>query len=297
MREDSRDGRLEEINLGGALRSLCTRSKARPPKGVSDPVAYRPPGGSWLLGWWMRVSRANDRRFCGRGFWRIRSVGPPEEWGTSQRSRSQTRSPNPPTEESIDVDRQTLSRCPVDHSTAAPAGNDIVDTAVAAGSFKTLVKAVQAAELVDVLKGEGPFTVFAPTDEAFAKIPAADLNALIKDKKALTSVLTYHVVPGRIMAKDVLKTSWAKTAQGQSLWVHMDGKAPMIDGAKIVKTDIECSNGVIHVIDAVVMPRKDIVDTAVGAGSFKTLVAAVQGCGPGRHLEGRGTVHRLRTHR
>ena len=130
---------------------------------------------------------------------------------------------------------------------------DIVDTAVAAGSFKTLVTAVQAAGLVDTLKGPGPFTVFAPTDEAFAKIPKATLDALLKDKAALTKVLTYHVVPGKVMAKDV-KAGAVKTVQGSSLTVSTSGGVK-VDAANVVKTDIAADNGVIHVIDTVIMPK------------------------------------------
>jgi uncharacterized surface protein with fasciclin (FAS1) repeats len=130
---------------------------------------------------------------------------------------------------------------------------DIVDTAVAAGSFKTLAAALQAAGLVDTLKGKGPFTVFAPTDEAFAKIPKADLDALLKDKAKLTAVLTYHVVPGKVMAKDV-KAGKVKTVQGSELTVATAGGV-MVDNAKIVKTDIVADNGVIHVIDSVVLPK------------------------------------------
>jgi uncharacterized surface protein with fasciclin (FAS1) repeats len=130
---------------------------------------------------------------------------------------------------------------------------DIVDTAVAAGSFKTLATALGAAGLVDTLKGKGPFTVFAPTDEAFAKIPKADLDALLKDKAKLTAVLTYHVVPGKVMAKDV-KAGQVKTVQGSSITVTTAGGV-MVDKAKVVKTDIEASNGVIHVIDTVIMPK------------------------------------------
>lgn len=132
---------------------------------------------------------------------------------------------------------------------------DIVDTAIAAGSFNTLVTAVKAANLVDTLKGDGPFTVFAPTDEAFAKIPADELQALLKNKDALTKVLTYHVVPGKVMAKDVLQIKSAKTVQGQSVKISTaDGVR--IDNAKVVKTDIETSNGVIHVIDTVILPKQ-----------------------------------------
>jgi uncharacterized surface protein with fasciclin (FAS1) repeats len=131
---------------------------------------------------------------------------------------------------------------------------DIVDTAVSAGQFKTLVKAVQEAGLVDTLKGKGPFTVFAPTDEAFAKLPAGALDGLLKDKEKLAKVLTYHVVPGRVMAADV-KPGDVKTVQGQAIKVTKSGGGVMIDNAKVTKTDITASNGVIHVIDSVVMPK------------------------------------------
>ncbi|MBK7314134.1 fasciclin domain-containing protein [Candidatus Aalborgicola defluviihabitans] len=130
---------------------------------------------------------------------------------------------------------------------------DIVDTAVAAGSFKTLVTALGAAGLVDTLKGPGPFTVFAPTDEAFAKIPKADLDALLKDKTKLTAVLTYHVVPGKVMAADV-KAGKVKTVQGSELTVSTMGGVK-VDNADVVKTDIVADNGVIHVIDSVIMPK------------------------------------------
>lgn len=134
------------------------------------------------------------------------------------------------------------------------AEKDLVETAVEAGQFKTLVTAVKAAELVETLKGKGPFTVFAPTDEAFAKVPKDKLEALLKDKKALTAVLTYHVVPGKVMAADVVKLDSAKTAQGRSITIATkDGKVT-INGANVLKTDIVCSNGVIHVIDAVILP-------------------------------------------
>ena len=137
------------------------------------------------------------------------------------------------------------------------AAKDIVDTSVGAGQFKTLVTAVKAADLVDTLKGKGPFTVFAPTDEAFAKIPKEKLEALLKDKKALAAVLTYHVVPGKVMAADVVKLDSAKTVQGRSVTiVAKDGKVT-INGANVLKTDIVCGNGVIHVIDAVILPPSD----------------------------------------
>ena len=131
---------------------------------------------------------------------------------------------------------------------------DIVDTAVAAGNFGTLVTAVQAADLVDTLKGEGPFTVFAPTDEVFARIPAADLEALLADKEALTRVLTYHVVPGKVMAADVVNLESAATVEGSEIAISTTGGVK-VNEATVVQTDIEASNGVIHVIDMVIMPR------------------------------------------
>jgi uncharacterized surface protein with fasciclin (FAS1) repeats len=131
---------------------------------------------------------------------------------------------------------------------------DIVDTAKAAGSFNTLVAAVQAAGLVETLKGPGPFTVFAPTDEAFAKIPKAKLDALLKDKAALTKVLTYHVVPGKVMAADV-KPGEVKTVQGSSFKVSTAGGKVKVDNANVIKTDVMADNGVIHVIDSVIMPK------------------------------------------
>jgi len=130
---------------------------------------------------------------------------------------------------------------------------DIVDTAVAAGSFKTLATALQAAGLVDTLKGKGPFTVFAPTDDAFAKVPKADLEALLKDKAKLTAVLTYHVVPGKTMAKDV-KAGKVKTVQGNELTIATAGGVT-VDGAKVTTADVAASNGVIHVIDTVLIPK------------------------------------------
>ena len=138
-------------------------------------------------------------------------------------------------------------------SALAVQAKDIVETAVGAGSFKTLATALGAAGLVDTLKGKGPFTVFAPTDEAFAKIPKADLDALIKDKAKLTKVLTYHVVPGTVMAKDV-KAGMVKTVQGGDLTLATAGGVT-VNGAKVVKADVKASNGVIHVIDTVLMPK------------------------------------------
>ena len=134
---------------------------------------------------------------------------------------------------------------------------DLVDTAVQAGSFGTLVAAVQAAGLVETLKGPGPFTVFAPTDEAFAKLPAGTLEDLLKpeNKAKLTAILTYHVVPARAMAKDVAGMTSAKTVNGKDLKLKADGGKVMVDKATVVKPDVEASNGVIHVIDAVLMPK------------------------------------------
>jgi uncharacterized surface protein with fasciclin (FAS1) repeats len=140
---------------------------------------------------------------------------------------------------------------------ASDPSKDIVDTAVDAGSFKTLATALQAADLVSTLKGEGPFTVFAPTDAAFAKIPKADLNALLKDKEALTRVLTYHVVSGKVMAADVVKLTQATTVQGSPIKINVvDGKVK-VNNANVSATDIAASNGVIHVIDTVIMPARN----------------------------------------
>ena len=131
---------------------------------------------------------------------------------------------------------------------------DIVDTAVSAGQFNTLAKALTEAGLVETLKGKGPFTVFAPTDEAFAKLPPGTLEALLADKAKLTAVLTYHVVAGKVMAADVVKLSEAKTVQGQNVKIGTMGGV-MVNDAHVVKTDIMASNGVIHVIDKVILPN------------------------------------------
>ena len=136
---------------------------------------------------------------------------------------------------------------------ASAHAKDIVDTAVAAGSFKTLATALQAAGLVDTLKGKGPFTVFAPTDEAFAKVPKADLDALLKDKAKLTAVLTYHVVAGKVMAKDI-KPGKVKTVQGTELTLATAGGVT-VDAAKVTAADVVADNGVIHVIDTVLIPK------------------------------------------
>lgn len=133
---------------------------------------------------------------------------------------------------------------------------DIVDTAVAAGSFNTLVAAVKAADLVDTLKGEGPFTVFAPTDAAFAKLPAGTVDDLLKpeNKAKLVKILTYHVVPGKVMSSDLSDGMMAKTVEGSEVTIKTD-PAVMVDGAKVTQADIVASNGVIHVIDSVIMPK------------------------------------------
>lgn len=140
------------------------------------------------------------------------------------------------------------------NTAAMAAKSDIVDTAAGAGQFNTLAKALTAAGLIDTLKGPGPFTVFAPTDAAFAKIPADKLNALLADQAALTKVLTYHVVPGTVMAADV-KTGAVKTVQGQSLNVVASSSGVTVNNANVIKTGIAANNGVIHVIDTVVLPN------------------------------------------
>ena len=141
-------------------------------------------------------------------------------------------------------------------SAASDQSKDIVDTAVAAGSFKTLAKALAAADLVDTLKGAGPFTVFAPTDEAFAKLPAGTLEELLKpeNKSQLRRILTYHVVSGRVMAADVVKLQSARTVSGDNVSITVMGAGVTVNSSKVVKTDIAASNGVIHVIDAVLIP-------------------------------------------
>ncbi|MEY3143988.1 MAG: hypothetical protein RLY21_2481 [Planctomycetota bacterium] len=174
-------------------------------------------------------------------------------------------------------------------ATAASTKN-IVETAVGAGSFKTLVAAVQAAGLAETLSG-GNFTVFAPTDEAFAKLPAGTLEMLLKpeNKAKLAAILTYHVVPGTVKAADVVKLNFAGTVQGQRVDIVAKDGTVTVDGAKVVKTDITCSNGVIHVIDSVILPTdKNIVEVAASNGSFNTLVAAVKAAGLVETLSGKG---------
>lgn len=149
--------------------------------------------------------------------------------------------------------KKLISLCVLSAAALSVQAKDIVDTAVGAGNFKTLATALGAAGLVDTLKGKGPFTVFAPTDEAFVKIPKADLDKLLADKARLTAVLTYHVVPGKVMAKDV-KAGKVKTVQGSDLTVGTAGGVT-VDGAKVTATDIVADNGVIHVIDSVILPK------------------------------------------
>ncbi|CAG1016782.1 Immunogenic protein MPT70 [Anaerolineales bacterium] len=176
---------------------------------------------------------------------------------------------------------------------------DIVDTAIADGRFTTLVAAVQAAELVDTLKGEGPFTVFAPTDDAFAALPAGTLDELLKpeNKQKLTDILLYHVVSGSVMAADVTALTSAATVLGKDVAVKVDMGNVYINEAKVIITDIATSNGVIHVIDAVLLPPSDdaameekntIVDVAVADGRFNTLVAAVTAADLVETLSGEG---------
>ena len=142
----------------------------------------------------------------------------------------------------------------MDASKEESSAADIVDTAVAAGNFQTLVSAVEAAGLVDTLKGEGPFTVFAPTDEAFAKIPQEQLESLLENKTQLTAVLTYHVIAGKVMSTDLTDDMAVATVQGENVTINLDEGSVMVNDAKVVQADIECSNGVVHAIDTVLMP-------------------------------------------
>ena len=169
-------------------------------------------------------------------------------------------------------------------------GVDIVDT-VSAGQFKTLVAAVQAAELVDVLKGDGPFTVLAPSDEAFAKLPEGTVAELVKpeNREQLTAILTFHVIPGKVLAKDALAAGGGVSINGQRVDCELDGGQIMLDGAKLVTADIECDNGVIHIIDQVIMPvDATIPAVAKKAGTFNTLLAAATAAGLVETLSGEG---------
>jgi len=171
---------------------------------------------------------------------------------------------------------------------------DIVDTAVAAGSFTKLAAALQAADLVTTLKGTGPFTVFAPTDAAFAKLPAGTLDTLLapENKATLQALLEYHVVAGKVLAADVVKLTKATTLQGSDVTITVSGSTGKINDATVTMTDVLASNGVIHIIDTVLMPPapalKDIVDTAVAAGSFTKLAAALQAADLVTTLKGTG---------
>ena len=180
-------------------------------------------------------------------------------------------------------------------ATPEPMLSDIVDTAVADGRFTTLVAAVEAAGLVETLKGEGPFTVFAPTDDAFAALPEGTLESLLlpENKQQLTDILLYHVVPGKVMAADVTGLTSAATVLGKDIAIKVDMGNVYINEAKVIITDIETSNGVIHVIDAVILPPAEeasntIVDIAVADGRFTTLVAAVEAAGLVETLSGEG---------
>lgn len=169
----------------------------------------------------------------------------------------------------------------------------IVETAIAAEGFGTLVAAVKAAGLVDALQGEGPFTVFAPTDAAFAKLPKGTLEMLLRpeNKGKLASILTYHVVPGRVEAAHVVKLTGATTLNGQRASIRVDDHGVFVDGARVVKTDIKCRNGVIHVLDSVILPTDlDLAATAKKAGAFQTLLAAAKGAGLVEALQGKGPL-------
>ena len=177
-------------------------------------------------------------------------------------------------------------------STALAAEKNIVQTAVEAGSFKTLAAALQAAGLVEALQSEGPFTVFAPTDAAFANLPAGTVESLLKpeNKGQLTAILTYHVVPGRVPASEVVKLNGATTLNGQRVDISTKNGVK-VDSAKVVATDIACSNGIIHVIDSVILPAADdLPTTAVKAGQFETLVAAAKAAGLVDALAGEGPL-------
>jgi uncharacterized surface protein with fasciclin (FAS1) repeats len=179
--------------------------------------------------------------------------------------------------------------CSVAHGCTA--GKNIVETAVSAGQFNTLATALKAAGLVEALQGKGPFTVFAPTDNAFAKLPKGTIEKLLKpeNRGLLTSILTYHVVPGNVTAAQVSKLSNAKTLNGQQVNISVSDCGVKVDNAKVVKADISTTNGTIHVIDSVILPNdKDIVDVAVSNGSFNTLVAAVKAAGLAETLKAKG---------
>jgi uncharacterized surface protein with fasciclin (FAS1) repeats len=188
------------------------------------------------------------------------------------------------------MDLLAISAVPALAAPPAQADQDIVDTAVANGSFTTLVAAVEAAGLVDTLKSEGPFTVFAPTDEAFAALPEGTVEALLNDIPTLTDILLYHVVPGQVMAADVVNLSSADTALGEPVAIRVEDGNVFINDAQVVITDIETSNGVIHVIDAVILPPADepAALPETGAESTANLLLIVFAIGAGLLLGGFG---------
>jgi transforming growth factor-beta-induced protein len=206
--------------------------------------------------------------------------------------------PASPTEVVIPETASTPVPTPTDEPTLEPtqAPMTIVDVAVADGRFTTLVAAVQAADLVETLSGEGPFTVFAPTDDAFAALPEGTIDSLLlpENKQLLTDILTYHVVSGKVMAADVVTLTEAATVQGENVNIRVEDGRVFVNEAEVIITDVEASNGVIHVIDAVLMPGQDmaeamdIVDTAAADERFSTLVAAVQAAGLVETLKGEG---------
>lgn len=181
------------------------------------------------------------------------------------------------------------TECTASLAAPAQAEQDIVATALGNKDFTTLVTALKAADLVEALQGPGPFTVFAPTNAAFAKVDPKTLDALLKNKPLLQGVLKYHVVSGNALAADVVKQNAWATLGGQRIDVKAAGGKVMIDSATVTATDIKCSNGVIHVIDSVIMPSTiDVVATAMQAGKFKTLCAAVEAAGLASTLQGEG---------
>jgi transforming growth factor-beta-induced protein len=204
--------------------------------------------------------------------------------------------PATPTSEPIPQTAATPEPTPTLMPEPTEAPMTIVDVAVADGRFTTLVAAVQAAGLVDTLSGEGPFTVFAPTDDAFAALPEGTLDSLLlpENQQTLTDILTYHVVSGRVMAADVVNLTEAQTVQGENINIRVEDGRVYVNDAEVIITDVEASNGVIHVIDAVILPGQtmaeemDIVDTAAADERFTTLVAAVQAAGLVETLKGEG---------
>lgn len=190
------------------------------------------------------------------------------------------------------VSPSAMSDAPPTGASGSAATSDIVDTAVAAGSFKTLAAALTAAGLVDTLKGAGPFTVFAPTDDAFAKLPKGTLEDLLKpqNRAQLVAILTYHVVPGSVDSTKVVSLRNAGAVNGQRIDIAANNGKVRLDGrANVIRADIKCSNGVIHVIDEVMLPeQKDVLGVASGAGSFNTLAAAIQAAGLTDALKDKG---------